>query len=709
LRQAETKRAGSGSRLTGDVKKRPDKSHAEIIELSRLPTTNGRLPRYLFFGGKGGVGKTTAAAATALYLFDHSATPERILLFSTDPAHSLSDSLKIKAGDRPVEVARRAGVSLAAREMDAGAALRKFKEKHGQTLALIAERGTLLDEEDITELMDLSLPGLDEVMALFELSESDRAGAFTRVVVDTAPSGHTAQLLRLPQVFGHYLGALDRMADKHRYMVAQLLRTRRGHSDEVDLFLRDLAERIERVRAMLYDPALSAFTLVTIPEAMAVEETARYFDLLRSQGVPVRDLIVNRVEQSRDGCAYCRARVLLQKPYLKRITKEFPQLEIHKAPLVSKEVRGLASLRGFSRIIWDLKPVAKTPKRKDAAAAGRVSTASPRTSFTSASLEISRKRLLIFGGKGGVGKTTTAAATALALSKSDASSRVLIFSTDPAHSLSDSFDEPIGEMKRGIAGQKNLDGMEIDPAARFERWKQRYRQWIDELFDSLTAGSQWKIQFDREAMREAVSLAPPGIDEIAALGAISDLLEERDYSTIALDTAPTGHLLRFLELPSLALSWVHTFMKLLLKYKGTPNWGEVAHELIALSKNIKRVAALMTDRKQCEFVCVATAERMSFEETVRLFEGLKRLGVPARRVLINNLIPDHAAAACEFCGARLRAEQRVLKLFRKEFRGEAELFIAPQQPSEIRGRKRLLGHIASWKPLRLSNQSRPRI
>ena len=95
---------------------------------------------------------------------------EQFLLFSTDPAHSLSDSLGVKIGDRTVEVARNSSSRLFAREMDAAAALKKFKSKHRRLLGLIAERGTFLDEGDVNELLNLSLPGLDEVMARFELS-----------------------------------------------------------------------------------------------------------------------------------------------------------------------------------------------------------------------------------------------------------------------------------------------------------------------------------------------------------------------------------------------------------------------------------------------------------------------------------------------------------------------------------------------------------
>ena len=312
------------------------------------------MKRYLFFGGKGGVGKTTAASATALNLLKTLTKHDSILLFSTDPAHSLSDSLGVKIGNRLVKVAEHNGANLIAYEMDATLALERFRSAHGKVLAEIAERGTLLDEEDINELLNLSLPGLDEVMSLFELSELEREGKYAHIVVDTAPSGHTSRLLRLPEVFTRMVHALDRMGEKHRYMIEHFAR-RRVAADEVDLFLRDLTARIAAVREMLYDPAQTNFTLVTIPEAMSVRETQRYLALLREQGVPVGDLIVNRVEQEHDACVYCRARVATQRPWLKEIAKTFKDLRIHEVPLLVEEVRGIDKLEGIGRKIWSKK------------------------------------------------------------------------------------------------------------------------------------------------------------------------------------------------------------------------------------------------------------------------------------------------------------------------------------------------------------------
>jgi arsenite-transporting ATPase len=309
------------------------------------------------------------------------------------------------------------------------------------------------------------------------------------------------------------------------------------------------------------------------------------------------------------------------------------------------------------------------------------------------------KRITIFGGKGGVGKTTAAASYALGAAKEDPKRKLLIFSTDPAHSLSDSFAEPVGELKKGVAGNKNLDAMEIDPGKWFAELKQRYRSWTDDLFTSLSGRSGMEIQFDREAMRELVELTPPGIDEIAALGTISELLDENRYDAIILDTAPTGHLIRFLELPEVALSWIRTFMKLLLKYQNVVRATEVAEELVALSKSIKRVLALLTDAETCEFVGVAIPERMSLEETIDLAKALDKLKVPMRRLIVNGMVSEAAAKQCRFCKARRKGQLEVADEFCAKFhRRSVELFIAPQQPYEITGAKALQNHLASLTP-----------
>lgn len=135
-------------------------------------------------------------------------------------------------------------------------------------------------------------------------------------------------------------------------------------------------------------------------------------------------------------------------------------------------------------------------------------------------------------------------------------------------------------------------------------------------------------------------------------------------------------------------------MKLLLKYKDVLRANQVAEELVALSKSIKKVLALLTDTERCEFVGVAIPERMSLEETADLAKSLEKLNVPLSKLLINGVAPTEA---CKFCRARRKAQDQVIAEFQKRFqRRSVEIFVAPQQPHEIRGPKDLREHFNAW-------------
>src|ERR1039458_8284175 len=149
----------------------------------------------LLFGGKGGVGKTTCATAAALRL--SALAPDRpLLLVSTDPAHFVRYSLAGYAPPGKLQVL----------ELDAPQCLTKFREQNGGMLREIAAAGTFLDDEDIHQFLSLSLPGLDELMALFEISSWVEARQYDCIAVDTAPSGHTLRLLAMPELIGRWLG-----------------------------------------------------------------------------------------------------------------------------------------------------------------------------------------------------------------------------------------------------------------------------------------------------------------------------------------------------------------------------------------------------------------------------------------------------------------------------------------------------------------------
>ena len=135
-------------------------------------------------------------------------------------------------------------------------------------------------------------------------------------------------------------------------------------------------------------------------------------------------------------------------------------------------------------------------------------------------------------------------------------------------------------------------------------------------------------------------------------------------------------------------------MKLLLKYKDVLRATQVAEELVALSKSIKKVLALLIDVERCEFVGVAIPERMSLEETMDLAKSLEKLEVPLRKLLINGVVP---LESCRFCKARRAMQDEVIGEFKSRFRRrEVELFVAPQQPHEIRGAEDLGEHFKAW-------------
>ncbi|MBI3329478.1 MAG: ArsA family ATPase, partial [Nitrospinae bacterium] len=255
-----------------------------------LPFLREPHPRLLLFGGKGGVGKTSVAAATALSLAQIF-PQQKVLVVSTDPAHSLADSFECPVGAAPRPLYERA--NLFGLEIDAKASLDAFLSKHGDVLKKIIVRGTYLTEEDLSQFLELQFPGLDEVMALLLIREFLSSGEYHTVVVDTAPTGHTLRLLELPAVMETWVKFLDTLLQKHRYL--SRLYTGRYRAERTDAFIHEMLHDIQRVRRMLQDRQESLFVPVIIPEAMVLAETQALITRLSATKIPLRHLLVNRV------------------------------------------------------------------------------------------------------------------------------------------------------------------------------------------------------------------------------------------------------------------------------------------------------------------------------------------------------------------------------------------------------------------------------
>jgi arsenite/tail-anchored protein-transporting ATPase len=296
-------------------------------------------------------------------------------------------------------------------------------------------------------------------------------------------------------------------------------------------------------------------------------------------------------------------------------------------------------------------------------------------------------KLVLFGGKGGVGKTTCAAACAVDFAKRHPKKRVLILSTDPAHSLGDAFDLELDDAPRIVPGAtKNLAAREVDARRAFEVERERYRRAIDDVFASIFKG-RMDASFDRQVLEDLLDMSPPGIDELVAILSIVDASSKWDL--VIVDTAPTGHTLRLLALPSKALEWVHALMQIILKYRRVIGLGELASDLTDLAKRLRALMTLLADEERCAFVAVARPAELPRRETERLVSGLAELRVPLSAIVANAVTEGD----CSRCTAAAKAEAPELARLRRL----GTMFVAPAiYPAPI-GPKQLLAWRASWR------------
>jgi arsenite-transporting ATPase len=645
----------------------------EEMSEQRPAFLSDRRLRLVLCGGKGGVGKTTVAAATALYRA--SQEPERrILLVSTDPAHSLSDSLDQAIGDRITSIEGKPNLS--ALEMDAAQRLGQFKGQYGDVLKTIADRGTLFDQEDISRFFDLSLPGLDEL--ILEVADILREGEYDLVILDTAPTGHTLRLLALPELLEEWLHVLDLMLAKHRYMASLFGRYR---PDETDAFLERMSSDLCQLRQLLSDGERTEFVPVVIPEAMSLEETSRLLESLETLHLHVRSMVVNRVapQGAQRACPFCAARHNAQRPYLEAIEHRFPGCDLVWVPLLPREVRGQKALQGYTRAMLGggapaldgraALPSAgwPDPSRRD----GR------ERAIPAERPALATRQLLLFGGKGGVGKTTVAAATAIHLARTNPGTRTLLFSTDPAHSLSDSLGQAFGNQITSVAGVDGLWALEMEAGAFLEELKEVYAAEMEEAFSFM--GRSLDAPFDRRVMKELVSVTPPGLDELMALTKVMDLMDGKAFDRYVLDMAPTGHALRLLEMPGLVRQWFITFFRLLLKYQGVITLTRIADLLRLRSKQLRRVEQLLADPSRYAFVTVTIPEAMAVLETDRLLRRLDELAIACPWIVVNMVVP---ASGCETCAAMREGQRRHLQALDELAPNAIQV---PLFPHEIRG------------------------
>jgi len=256
-------------------------------------------------------------------------------------------------------------------------------------------------------------------------------------------------------------------------------------------------------------------------------------------------------------------------------------------------------------------------------------------------------RLLLFGGKGGVGKTTTACATAVWLA--DSGFRTLLVSSDPAHSTSDSLDYPLGSEPTPVIGVENLFGLELDPEGKLQAL-------MPKMGDALSGGGGLASMLGSEVKEEIGSIQDetttaemlfPGLDEAFAFDELLKHLEDPSWDVIVFDTAPTGHTLRFLALPEIIEAWADRLIRLHRVTGGIRSMlfgkkeGEAMRtEMERFRKRVIHVRRILSDENLTRFTLVTIPESMGVSETVRARMALAEFGIPVGGVVVNRVTPD---------------------------------------------------------------------
>jgi arsenite-transporting ATPase len=530
-------------------------------------------PRFLFFTGKGGVGKTSIACASAIQL---AAAGRRVLLVSTDPASNVGQVFGIMIGNQITTVDQVANLS--ALEIDPQAAAQAYRDR-----IVGPVRGKLPDsvvkgiEEQLSGACTTEIAAFDEFTAL--LIDSALTHDFDHIIFDTAPTGHTIRMLQLP---GAWSGFLDDGKGDASCLgpLAGLEKQRTQYKAAVDA---------------LADPARTRLVLVARAQASTLREAARTHDELAGMGLSKQFLVINGVfpsdEVAQDPLAGAIRR--REQAALRALPAALLALPTDQIPLKAFDVVGLDALR---QLLAPGAPVAAAPGPE------AISLDAPSLSQLVDEIAADGHGLVMLMGKGGVGKTTLAAAVAVQLAHRGLS--VHLTTSDPAAHLLETLHGTL----------EHLTVSRIDPIDVTERYRAQ-----------VLAAKGAKLDAAGRALLEE-DLRSPCTEEIAVFQAFSRIIREAGQKFVVMDTAPTGHTLLLLD----ATGGYHR---------------DIARQMEASHRHFTTPMMQLQDPKQTKVLLVTLAETTPVLEAAKLQADLRRAGIAPWAWVINNSVAAASLSA----------------------------------------------------------------
>lgn len=600
--------------------------------------------RYMFFSGKGGVGKTSMACTHAVRFAEEG---KKTLIVTTDPASNLADVFEQEIGH---QISQIKGISnLWAMEIDSDKATQEYIDRAMEPIRVaFPPQIVQVMEEQMSGPCTSEVAAFDRFTDFLEVPTGDEM-IFDVVIFDTAPTGHTLRLLELPAEWSESIDAASAGSGQ----------TCLGPAAAIQ----DAKHKYERALAAMRKDDQTTFIFVLHPEAISIKETRRAIDELSKLEIRNFQLIVNSIipPEGAQNTLFA-ARSIMQTRYLKQIETDLPY-PTQRMTLLSGEIKGVKRLSQVARIFFD-GDSASTTFVAEIVQPQLAALITPQADIRARIEPNGYHRTVFFAGKGGVGKTVASCITAVWLARQG--HKTLLLTTDPAAHLGDVLDSPVGDEISSVAGQPNLWAVKIDPKAAAETYRERILQ------DARRRG---RPESAIATMEE--ELNSPCTEEMAAFDKFIEYASEDQWEAVVFDTAPTGHTLRMLELP---MDWSKQLDVKIFASVDTSAADDVAKQRFG------KVIEMMRDPDRSTFAFVMYPEATPIIEAYRAAEELSTVGIHPGLVVANMVIPPQQANT-DFTQARRTMQEKYLNEISERF--HLPVAQIPLLPKEVKGLKML--------------------